>query len=85
MDTFINQFNSDRTKKEGDRLRDKLISESELILNEIKKGNITEAFNFIIIKVIGLVYMDRYGWTTLHLASYYGYTDAVKELINCNV
>jgi len=31
---------------------------------------------------ISLDYIDEYGWTALHWASYKGYTDVVKDLVN---
>lgn len=53
----------------------------EPLIQEIRKGRVTNALNLIKSDKIGLEYMDRHGWTALHWASYKGYTEVVEELI----
>jgi ankyrin repeat protein len=59
-----------------------IISDANTIINEIKNGNLYVASNMIRSGEISLDYVDEYGWTALHWASYKGYTEVVRDLVN---
>ena len=62
-----------------------IINESEMLINEIKKENLTNALNIIASHKISFEYIDKNGWTALHWAAYMGNEDVAEELINNDV
>jgi len=92
---LINHFNNKKEKeneekkkkneKEDDNIINEVISESEVLINEIKMNKFINAINIIESQKISLEYIDKNGWTALHWASYKGSTSVVKKLIDNNV
>jgi ankyrin repeat protein len=76
-----------KNKNKGkNQIVEEINNKAECLINAIKneEGQI-DAINLISSKEMGLEYIDKYGWTALHWASYHGNIKIVKLLIENNV
>jgi len=84
-DSNNNSDSDSDSDSDGGSISNEITTESEILINEIKKNHFINAINIIESQKIALEYIDKNGWTALHWASYKGNVDIVKRLIHHNV